>query len=71
MSDLEANADLPLVEAASAAAAGEVMDPSKTLMIDPRIYIADLDPAAVLTKMMANRWTALLGQAGGIPTDVS
>jgi hypothetical protein len=71
MSDFESKTDKLLVEAASAAAAGQVMDPSQTLVIDPRVYVADLDPAAVMTKMMVNRWTALLGQAGGIPTDVS
>ncbi len=71
MSDLETPANARLVEAASAAAAGEITDPAQTLVVDPRVYIADLDPAAVLAKMMANRWTAMLVKAGGTPSDVS
>ena len=71
MSDLESTANELLVEASSAAAAGEVTDPSQTLVVDPRVYIADIDPAAVLAKMMANRWSALLRKAGGTPGDVS
>lgn len=71
MSDPEATASKLLVEASAAAAAGEITDLSHTLVIDPRVYIADLDPAAVLTKMMANRWSAMLAQAGGTPGDLS
>ena len=66
MSDSEPTADKLLLEASSAAASGVVMDPAHTLVIDPRVYIADLDPAAALTKMMANHWADLLGRAGGM-----
>jgi hypothetical protein len=57
--------DPPLPEV-STLVAGVTYDPSKVLVVDPRVYIADADPAEIFTRMMANRWTAVLRSQGGV-----